>query len=283
MRQPSIHITESDLKDILTELMPTTTPGRIDWLSEKILKKAKNKSLTNRTIVTLKNENNKKRVEKVTSATDHDTMMMGKAINNNRIKLKHKGVRPFRESSREWTVLKELTSLVLQFSNDFDLEKDEGMNIFSKISLRHLSKSSKSNIIGKMINSFDLVVNLYEGIQEMENDKDPVLTEKLFNKYRISILKYSGLRTVELDKDELLPYFYRMKQIAERLGVTPFTYMDAQFDQLQWTGTYPSPEQLINEKSKERLYKYRYESDHEPEMSKGPDQEMVRQLKSIRK
>lgn len=282
MREPSIHIREKDLAKILVEVFDLSGTSAKHY-SKEISRKAKNHALVNRTLVTLKKEAKRKQAGKIVSATAKDAKMMSKMINAHRVKLKHRGIRPLKESSREWSVLKELTGLVVQFASDFELQKIVGMDEFIRISLRHLSKGSKSNLIGKMINSFDKVCDIYEGKLQMKDDTDPGLTNRLYDKYKALIVQHTGIRNVDFEKEDVLFYFFEMKRLATGLGVSPFSYLDAQFDQLQWTGTYPSPEQLINEKSKERVYKYKYEADQDSTTFKGPDSDIVEKLKSIRK
>jgi len=238
MREPGIHIKEKDLAKILYDVFNYEhSHVYCQELAEDILKKAKGVSLINRTHVKLKSEAKRNRAGKLVSATMKDAQTMSKTINANRIKLKHRGIRPIKESSREWSVLKELTGLVLQFASDFGLEKIHGMKEFTRISLRHLSKGSKSNLVGKMVNSFDKVCDIYEGKLQMRDDLDPTLTLKLYDKYKMLIVKHTGIRKVDFEQEDVLFYFYMMKVMAQNLGVSPFTYLDAQFDQLQWTGT----------------------------------------------
>ena len=81
------------------------SPLEVIELAHTITTKAKKFSLTNRTLVTLKSESKRKKAGKIVTASGKDSQTMSKVINNHRVKMKHKGIRPIRESSREWSAI----------------------------------------------------------------------------------------------------------------------------------------------------------------------------------
>lgn len=281
MREPSIHIKEKDLGILISRVINIPIHKAHEF-SREILVAAKNKSISSRTIVNT-TQSNQKKASKITMSDVINAKILGRIINDHRIKAKHNGVRPITEHSREWSQLKELAALVLKFCLDFDLEYDEGANKFVKISLKSLSQKSKVGIIGKMINTFDHVVSIYESRIEMESDDDPDLTLKLFEKYKALIVRHTGIRGISFDTDEVLIYFYKMKLEAAELKVSPYTFMDAQFDQLQWTGSYPEPNQLCGQKAKQRLFKYSFEPSSKEEPEEKTNNDVVKKLISIRR
>ena len=107
MRDPSIHIKESDLIELLKGYIPK---GKV----LEITKKAKKNASIKRTMVAT-NQKQRKVVNTLLSSDKEDASLVALIIQMLRIKLGHTGVRKIKENGREWPQIKELTNACNSF------------------------------------------------------------------------------------------------------------------------------------------------------------------------
>lgn len=252
MRKPSIHIDIDTFTSLVKKL------GKVDSSNiEEFFVLARRNSLSNRS-VTISNEKLKKDIKKVLQSTKGDTSLLADIIYATRIKLKHRGIRKIQEDDREWLQLKELTKLVNQFCNDFNLDTREGFIKYIEIGFSKIQ--SFRSYISKLINMYEAICREYESLDGINQDDNKEGTLELHDLFINRIADRTGLYESFRDKPEKMFSFYKARLLCDELGVDYETFIDAQFDALDWCNGIPSPEALIGDKAKERLNKYLYQN-----------------------
>lgn len=282
-RDPSIHVTESKLALALEELLDVDYIIDIDYdkLAKQLVDRLKTKTLLNRSI-TITNDKLEKKAKKLLSSSRGDADLMANIIYNTRKQLKHRGVSQIKPNSRDWASLKELTKLVVEFCNDFNLDKREGFITYVKLSFNAMN--SKSGIIPKMVNMFERICNEYESLEIIQSDNNPQLTKRIHDLYNQQIIKKTGMNSDYSKDPRKYSYFVKVREEAIHLGVSPEVYLKSQFDGFEWRNGIPDPVQLIGDKAKERLNRYMYENsikvnDNRSELSKSDRAARLRELK----
>lgn len=258
-RQPSIHILEKDLADILEVIFEDMFDRELNvdfkTVAKEIAKRAKGKQVTNRKMV-ISNDKMIKQATKVVKASMTDVEQINQLIyyirkTKTKLYIREK----FKAGSKEHAQLKDLAEVCNQFCNTFGFAKKEGYTNYLMASIPHIS--STLNYVGKIINMAEKVFNLYETNKLVDADKDPKTTKEIMDYYNSSIIKRTGMDTVTMNPNNYVK-FMEVRDKVEELGVDYMLYIDAQFEGLAWADTYPEPSQLANDKAMERLNKYIY-------------------------
>ena len=130
MRDPSIHIKESDLIELLKDYIPK---GKV----LEITKKAKKYACIKRSMVAT-NQKQRKVVNTLLSSDKEDASLVAQIIQMLRIKQGHTGVRKIKENGREWPQIKELTNACNSFCEVNNLDKKEGYVKYLEIAFKHI-------------------------------------------------------------------------------------------------------------------------------------------------
>lgn len=247
MRDPSIHIKESDLIELLKDYIPK---GKV----LEITKKAKKYACIKRSMVAT-NQKQRKVVNTLLSSDKEDASLVAQIIQMLRIKQGHTGVRKIKENGREWPQIKELTNACNSFCEVNNLDKKEGYVKYLEIAFKHIK--SFYGYLSKLINLYDKVIEEYRVTQELSNiDTNDAI--EMHSAYVSMIASKTGLQETYLDDPVKLNYFAKAATEAKNLGCDYDTWIGAQFDALSFCNGIPLPEQLFGMKAKERLMKYLY-------------------------
>lgn len=248
MRKPSIHIDIDTFTYIVNRL------GKIDINNiEEFFVIARKHSINNRS-VTISNDKLKRDIQRVVQSSKGDTSLMADIIYSVRIKLKHRGVKRITLKDREWLQLKELTKLVNQFCNDFNLSTREGFIEYVELGLSKIQ--SFRGYITKLINMYESICREFESIKIIKEDDDPKATKELHDCFVSKVADRTGLYESYDGKPDKMVLFYKARVMCDELGVDYDTFIDSQFEALDWCNGMPVPESLIGDKAKERLNKY---------------------------
>ena len=284
MRDPSIHITEKKLALVLEDLLDDNNYSKQDCikLAKRITTIVKTDTLINRSVI-ITNDKLEQKAKKLLSSSRGDADLMANIIYNVRKKLKHRGIAPIKVNTRDWNSLKELTNLVIEFCNDFELGKREGFIAYVQLALGGMN--SNRGLIPKMVNMYERICNEYESADLIQKDDNKQLTRKIHDLYIQQIIKKTGMDQDYLSDPRKYSYFILVKQSAQKFGVSPEVYMKAQFSGFEWMNGIPDPVQLIGDKAKERLNKYMYENGIKVHSTKNilSSDERVRKLKELKK
>lgn len=247
-RDPSIHIRLSSLKKVFKKY-------GLDDVDDIFLELKKYH--INRTVI-ISNKKDDKKVKKALKSSKYDTFLLSDIIYSVRIKLKHRGIKKITESDKLWDSLKELTKLVNQFCDDFDLEKRNGYIKYVELAFSKIT--SLTGYINKFINLYESITQEFDSLSELNNDDNRDLTIKFHNLFCNKISDKTGITQNYLDKPNKMICFYKARKLCDDLNIDYNIFIDAQFDALDWCNGLPYPETLINEKAKEHLNKYLYEN-----------------------
>lgn len=252
MRKPSIHIDIDTFASIVESL------GKVDSSNiEEFFVLARKHSINHRS-VTISNDKLKRDVQRVIQSSKGDTSLMADIIYSVRIKLKHRGIKRITMKDREWLQLKELTKLVNQFCNDFNLDTREGFIKYVEMGLSRLQ--SFRGYITKLINMYETLCREYEAIKDIDNDDNKEATKEMHDLFVSKVADRTGLYQSYYNNPDKMVLFYKARVICDELGVDYDTFIDSQFDALDWCNGIPVPESLIGNKAKERLNKYLFQN-----------------------
>lgn len=255
-REPSIHITSKNLKSILEDVLSLELSS--DDLN-LIMSKSRKVSLDNRIVISSSDKIEKK-INTITKSTKGDTELLADIIYSLRKKLKHRGISRIKQNTTDWTNLKNLSEVCINFSNDFELDKRKGFIVYCEIGLNKIS--SFRNYISKLVQMSESISNEYESIYVIDNDDNKELTSELHNIYTSFVSKYTGIIQDFSDNPSIYVNFCKLSKLltTELKNIKPEIYIKSQFEGLIWTDSYPEPYQLVTDKAITRLNKYLYEN-----------------------
>jgi hypothetical protein len=251
MRDPSLHISESNLTRILREIgIPKAAE-----VAQQLIKKGKLHTLNNRKL-TVSTKKMEKKVNRILNSTTADAELFSQLLLHTRRKLKHRGLTQIKQNSREWLIIKDIVSLANEFCETFKLEKREGYIHFINIGISKMNKFMliKFNPMGNSI------IETYSAMLELEDDDSPKKTESMHQFYQSQILSRTGIPIDYSKNPDKYVYFYRCKLLAKELNIDGNTFIKAQFYALEWRNGYPDPVQLVGDKAMNNLNKYLYEN-----------------------
>lgn len=272
-RDPSIHIRESKLIEILSEL-----GIKDEDLVKQLLYKAKKCSSYSRSI-TVSNDKLQKSAKRVLIAEVADVMLMAKMIHMVRKQLKHRGIQIIRENSRDWGMVREITSAAVNFAVDFNLPKNEAFKQYIYLGLKKMNKFS----LNKFLSMHACICETYEANLLIAKDKSKNLTDQAYATYNEIVTRNTGTAIFNYrEMPDKFVFFIKAKEVAEEYGVTPRTYIEAQFYGLGWKNGIPDPVQLIGDKAIERLQKYVFEKGIKSTINTNINLEIVNAFKNLK-
>jgi len=248
MREPSIHITKSVLNSILSSLGPNS-----EDLTDTIFRLAKTHSINTRTI-TVSNERMEEKAMKIMKAERNDTDVLAQILYSVRKKLKHRGIVPIKAGSKDWGVLKEITSQALDFTNEFGLTRRYGFLRYIEIGLSKMQNFA----LNKLPSMYEGICERHQAMVEIEKDSDSTMTEEMYKYYCSKIIENTGIHDNLKEIPEKFVWFVRARAEAEKLNLSVKVYMKAQFEGLDFTKGIPHPTQLVGAKAKERVIRHCY-------------------------
>jgi len=249
-REPSIHITKSDLIKVLEKL---ATVGDAIKIADKIFHIAKPYSIHTRTI-TVSTERMEKKAKKLIQSSRHDADLLSKLIYNRRQKIKHQGISPIKVASKDWGMLKEVTAHALNFTNEFKLTRRYGFLKYVEVGLSRMKKFNLS----KFLPMYQEICERYQALIEIEKDDDSEMTNQIYKIYARWVIEYTGLHDILEELPERYVWFVRAREQARNMNVAVNVYMQAQFEGLDFAKGIPYPSQLVGLKATERVIRYCY-------------------------
>ncbi len=253
MREPSIHITESSLKYILSNILVEIDVD--DKLVRSIVRESKKYTLINRSVsVTAKYLD--KKVTSLLKVTSKDAHLMASLIKMKRQTMRFRGVYEIKEGSKDWSLLKSVTQLAIMFCKDYKLTQKAGFLEFLDIAIS-LDKD-KSIKLTHIKSKYDNIYKTYGFKQKLLKDPTPSKTREIHDYYIHLVARQTGISDDYIDDIINYFYFYEVKLIVDKVKISFHDYIDAQFELLAWAKHFPAPHQLIGKESMKRLNKYLY-------------------------
>lgn len=251
MRDPSIHIKRSDLIKILEGYLSKNVIDKV------IFPRAKRYACDNR-IVTISNEKVNRDIKRKLTSSKGDTYLLSEIVYSVRIKLKHRGVGKVTEADRDWLQLKELTKLVNQFCEEFNLPKRAGYIKYIEIAFSKIT--TMRAYLSKFISMYQVITAEYDATLELKSVSNPTELKEAHDYFVRKISDRTGISNNFLNRPDKMVAFSRMSKLCDELNVDTETFIDAQFDALEWCSGIPTPEQLYGDKAIERLNSYLFEN-----------------------
>lgn len=252
IRIPSLHISKTDLSKILNEILGDAD---ITTLVNQIFLKARKYALTHRSLLDGQQRLARKRLQ-IQSSTQADALLFSETLFLYRQGLKQKGVSRIKVGSKDWLIIKESAASALQFAEDFNLPSKEAFTLYISISM---SKMNKFNNM-KLPSMYSAVCEAYEAMQVIQSDGTSNLTQIAHKTYRGLVYEHTNLDFDYTKLPEKYVFFIKAKDIAMDLGLSPDTYIRAQFEGMKFRNGIPDPAQLIGDKALERVKNYLYEN-----------------------
>ena len=257
MREPSIHIKESDLLKVLEDIIPEHLLD-INWLAKEISRRAKPKSLNNRS-VSVSNNKLERDIKTLIKSSESDSGLLANLIFHiRRRKTKLYTTKKIEKGSKEYTQLKELTKVCIGFCNTFNFDKKEGFTKYLELAIPKITSSL--NYVQKLINMAEKIYQLQEAQLIIDNDEDSSETKLVHDTYVGLISTKTGLTNDYTKNPIVYCKFIDVRKVTDDLDIPVDIYIKAQFHGLSWTDSFPEPHQLIGDKAIERLNKYLYEN-----------------------
>ena len=249
-REPSIHITLSDFKDIAKEL-------GIGDVANEFFRMARKRSINSRSILVSNNKINKQ-VNNVLLANQGDAQMVADIIYATRIKLKHRGVRKINQGNlREWTNCKKLAEICNTFCQDFELPTREGFIKYIELGIKKMPDAR--GLTTRLIGLQDSITEEFSAIKEIQelSPKDKQTISQIQDFYVRQIADRTGIYEPIKDPGKFT-HFIRLYDFLNKKGWNYKEYIIAQFEGLAWCNGIPELSQLTSEKAISRYNKYLY-------------------------
>lgn len=277
MRKPSIHIVDIALRDILEDVLDIKIN---DAQVLQILSKARKYALSHRKIL-VSNEKQQRQANNITKSSLNFNVLMAKTIFLVRKTMKHRGIDIAKPGTSEFTLIKTITKNAVEFKDLF-FRDDKHETAFREYIILANKKMKKFNLT-RISSMHSSLIEEYEAIRELKNDKFPEFTDRAYKAYNKRIINKVGVILNDYKNNpDKFKYFMRVAERCKELKITPEIYIDAQFDGLAWANGIPDPMQLVGDKSNERLEKYLFENDTQlKDVNKEAKDKTVSRLKDI--
>lgn len=260
-REPSLHITQKELKRILTELFNTEFkpgPTFVDDLVLNILKQGKRVQLTGRSI--LENKKDAPQMARVKSSKLGDADLFNKYLSMVRQKLRHRGFKKIFQSSKDWQFIKESAGLANEFYDQFSdsLEsKDQAYSNYISLFFEMLEGGFS---VRRIASYHERIIERYSAAIFILNSGVVDEATEMHQAYQTKIEEKTGNRWDYTNRPEEFINFVKAIAISKEIGLSINKYVKAQFDSLDWASAIPYPKQLANVKAKEKAIRWMSEN-----------------------
>lgn len=252
-RVPSVHLKKTELGTVLTKVFKihNIKCKNMGMLVNSFMNFAHIYTCNNRKLLVSNPEIAKKALKQAQSPKD-DTHRLANELQLTRKRLKHRGITLITPNSRDWLILKTLTTLANEFCEEFGLVKKEGYRKYWELVIANIKPFALQRVQSNHLK----LVNIYTAVQLIENDLDKNVTLMGYDIYQKEVANQTGIVENLRGSPLLYQYFVQAKDIAMGMGVTIEDYIKAQFEGLSWANAIPTPKQLIGDISKERVKTY---------------------------
>lgn len=251
MRDPSIHITKSDFRELLREFGISRFP------TDKFFLAAKQKAATAR-MVTVTNQRNYKKAKTIALAAPGDANLAASILYAVRIQLKHRGVKKIDESDkRQWPQVKQLAEACNIFCQDFGLETREGYIQYIKIGFNRMGRTLR-NFLPRLVSMAQNISDDYKAQADLMHDDNAEGTAQVHDYYASVIADKTGLKVNYKDQPEVYVYFKAVRDFCEQNDIDYEYWIDAQFDALEWCNGMPEPSRLLGDKPYQYYVKFMF-------------------------
>ncbi len=213
----------------------------------------------NRSILSPEKDTQKKSLNRLSSTKMDDSTLFNKLLSDIRIQMKHRGFKRIDKFDSDWPFIVELSNLANGFCKDFDLDRKQGYIEY----IRGYFYVRPGGFRVRQMKAFhEPIISRYQNKLLIQEDETPKETEEAYNLYQNLVYDKVGI-TPKYDKDEnpeKYLCFVKVSKNAKEIGLTTEDYVMAQFETLDWTGGFPTPEQMITVNARDRVLKWMSEN-----------------------
>jgi hypothetical protein len=252
MRNPSIHVTLSDLTLLLKELgldNPKQAANKLLTLAHE-----RHYQRRDRVLVTTTAAKGKTLKKVIAKPNADNTNEFGSILELVRRKLKHKLVQTINPQSKDYNVLKEVALLAYQFNSTFDLPKQIGYQRFIELGVS-LMRNKYS--LSKFKFYAEKIFSIQEAHDLISNDPSPLGTDAIACIYDENLRKQAGINLsyTRNDYQEWVNFYYTRLDI-ETYKANPLDWIAAQFEGLAFMSAIPELSQLYGDNAYKRYIAY---------------------------
>lgn len=258
MREPSLHISESNLAKLISMILRDDPKILPKDLAKQLLLLGRKHALSGRKLLAT-NEKQRKAASRVSNSSLEDAMMMAKIIHQIRRQLKHRGIDIPKVGSVEFNSIKETTKNATEFQSLF-LPDENIHSAFKTYIETSLGIMTKFNTL-RLPALHNKIMDAYEAQQRLLENDNVEYTDRAYKSYNKRVLDTVGTILVDYKKiPDKYQKFMEVAEVCKKLKITPEIYIEAQFEGLKWANAIPEPSQLVGDKANERLQKYLFEN-----------------------
>lgn len=277
-RSPSIHISEANLKLVLSKVL-----GNIkDTQVIDILSYARKYQLSGRKLLD-SNEKTTQKTKNLVKSSVENSLIMAKVIYYNRRKLKHRGIELTTPGHKDFAMVKTITKNALEYHEAFNhlLPIEESFNNYVTTALKRMDNKFS---LPKLQYGHVGIMEFREAAMVIQHDNNTTITELAYRYYTQQVIRQVGSLLVDYKQDPTkYKYFVMVAEECKKLGIKAEDYIKAQFEGLAWTNGIPNPEQLVGDKAQERLQKYLYQNQIQLGLGTQKSIDTIKKLKDLRK
>lgn len=254
-KDPSIHVTYTQFMAIVKELGIKVSGPKAKLLFQR----ARQSSLDHRSVVVSNRKKLTEKLEHRMNSTIGTTNLLAQTIYALRIKKKHIGVTKIKQSDAAWVALKDLSGMVNEFCQAYDLPTKAGFVKFVDLGFKMMEESGSRNYSQChhfLKKHYDRIVQRYEADRALSNDTDPRATREIYEAFNKRVMEMSGIYDNYTNNPLQYINFLKARELADDLGVDYEIYMDAQFEALAFCNGIPNLTDLHGEKARQRLSQY---------------------------
>jgi hypothetical protein len=254
MREPSLHIGKQQLDRLIAEWIQTSKlAAKSDSLVKYLFKNGKKYSLRHRSILESSEQTQEKtsRIKNTPIALALEFSKLCTVLRKK--KYKHSGVRLITQSdTAQWQHVLIASAMAIQFCRDHRLKYRDGFLAYLEIAIGFIKPWGYNRI-----KAFDEKIRqFYDAFKEINNDPNLVGTNTIYELYQQKVYDKTGITLKYNDRPDEFIHFVRASAIAKKINVHPKHFIVAQFEQLDFTNGYPSPNQLSSFKAEERALRW---------------------------
>jgi len=239
MKDPSVNIKMSDLLRIVQQIGWTGTPeGDISKVNE--IFRLSQDCRINRNFITT-DKKTKTKIDNALRNTTWDKFQY--YLLSKRQEAGHKYIRPIDPTSKQWSILIDVSNDAEEFANLYQISIDEACQRYIEIGLNLIGKNYR---LSKFKYYKNKIFDRYRDAKLVMDDPYPQKTKEIYEYY---------MNKVNVELDFNVNYVHASEQCMENGGDVK-AWVDAQFDGLQFLGAIPEPYQLHGEGALGRYQSY---------------------------
>jgi hypothetical protein len=238
MRNPSIHITRTNLSTILTEI------GVDVKIIPVLMAKAQKFSIRNRVFVHTKSKGRKK----VDSLIESDTNLLERfnAIYQGCLIAHSIKAMTVGKISPQYKTLREICHQAKEFSDLNSLEYEEGFKIYVETGIKLLgNKFGIYRLKGTALK----IMEYHQAKTLIESDPDPKGTDEIIFAWATAVKTYFKT-SIELENDAQRVHFIHAREDADSLKADYYDYIYAQFEKYSYLNSIPAFTQLYGDQAR---------------------------------